>query len=247
MNRLAFAALAAFAAFAVGAGCEPSDDMLPANPGGGIGTGSQFVPDAPTSAGDDGGTTINGRVCLLLTNPQSLATCAASGAGNFTVKLGTAIATTTDDGSFSLMRPAITTGLVWLVTGTGIETSAIKFGAPTTLPVLDSLTYQDMLASTNAAIGAGNGALMVRVMRGGFPVANATVAAVPAADSGVYYDGPSSIEWQTDATGAYGVAWMPSITTGDVTLTITSGATNHMVLAQPVIQGAITFVVAAIP
>jgi hypothetical protein len=242
MTRLALAALVVQLA-----ACERASENLPPVPGGGGGTGSQFMPDADVGGGDDGGATINGRVCLLLTNPHSLATCAATGASNFTVTLGTAMATTLDDGSFTLMRPTTTTGLVWRVTANGIVTSAIKFGAPTTLPALDSLTYQDMLASTNASIGAGTGAVMVRVQSGNFPVANATVAAVPAPDSGTYYDGPSYLEWQPDATGNYGVAWLPSVATGNVQLTVTANQMNHVLAAQPVFQNAITFVVAEIP
>ena len=231
------------------AGCpkEPSEGF-PINPGGsGSGLGSSFTPDAPPESDGDGGTMINGRVCLLLASPHTLATCAASGAGNFTVKLGSNTTATADDGSFTMMRPAVTTNLVWLVSGTGIEKSAVKYGGSTTLPAIDTLAYQDMVASTNATIGAGTGAIMMRVTRQGFAVAGATVTTAPVSDSGIYYDGPDPTSWQQTETGTFGVAWAPSIDTGNANLTITDGSTNTTVMAQPVLADTITFVFAAIP
>jgi len=165
MKRLVLVALLA-------ACSKELSDGFPINPGGG-GSSTTHVPDAP-AASDDGGTMINGHVCLLLATPQSLATCAGTGAGNFTVTLGSATAATADDGSFTILRPAVITDLVWFVSGTGLEKSAIKFG-PTTLPAIDTVGYQEMLQSTNATIGAGTGAIMMRVTRAGFAVSDATV------------------------------------------------------------------------
>jgi hypothetical protein len=223
---------------------EPSDDY-PIQPGGG---GTSGTNRADAAVGHDGGsTTINGRVCLLLTNPHSLAMCATTGAAGLLVELGTATALTDDTGAFTLMRPAVTTGLVWRVAGTGVENAAIKFGTTTTLPVFDSNVYLDMLVSTNATIGAGTGALMMRATRGGFPITGATVAAQPLPDSEVYYDGPTELEWQQTATGAYGVAWIPSLGPANEMLTVTIGQTIAQLPPQPVFADTITFVLAEIP
>jgi len=228
-------------------GKEPSEGF-PINPGGTGGIGSSFMPDAAVP--EDASTTITGRVCLLLTDLQKLGTCAASGAGNFLVTLGAETTTTADDGTFTIMRPTATTGLVWSVTSTGtsanIKQSAIPFGTTTTLPALDAVEYENMVVAMNATIVTGSGALMVRITRAGVAVAGATVTTMPTSDSGILYDGPTDTEWQMTATGTSGVAWVPSITTGNATVVITSGQTQTSVTSQPVFAGVITFVFATI-
>ena len=224
---------------------KPPTEGFPVEPGGG-GMGSSFVPDAP-AASDDGSTLISGRVCLLLAAPHSLATCAATGAGNLTVTLGSSMVATADDGSFTMMRPAVTTNLVWRVSGAGVVPSAIKFGSVTTLPAIDEVSYDEMLVATQATVALGTGAMMTRVSRAGFGVSGATVVAQPAPDSEIYYDGADALSWETDATGTFGVAWLPSIATGNAMLTITSGAMQTVVSGQPVFAGTITFVFAEIP
>jgi hypothetical protein len=221
---------------------EPSEGF-PINPGG-TGTGGGTRVDGGMTG--DGGTTINGRVCLLLTNPHSLANCATAGAGNLSVTLGTATALTDDTGAFMIMRPMDALDLVWRVSGSSIEPSAIRFGT-TSLPAVDSIVYLDMLASTNATIGAGSGAVMLRLTSGGLPIQGATIVAQPAPDSEIYYDGPTEFEWQQTATGAYGVAWIPSIGTGNATLTVTADQTVVTLPTQPVFADTITFAFAEIP
>lgn len=238
MNRLVVLALLA----PLGACGKQSSDGYPVNPGGGGGVGSEFTPDAPV--GDDGGTSINGRVCMVA--PPSVITCAATGAGNLTVTLGTATTTTADDGSFTLTRPAITTGLVWRVSGTAIRAAAMKYSTATTIPAIDEDSYLTMLTATNATVGSNSGAVIARITRGGFAVAGAVVASQQA-DGQIYYDGPSITEWGLDATGAYGVAWVPSMLAGSATLTVTKDATQTMFAAQPVYADTVTFVLAEIP
>jgi len=232
-------------------GNEPSEGF-PINPGGPGGTGSSFMPDAFVPL--DVSTTITGRVCLMLTDLQKLATCAPSGAGGFLVTLGTESTASADDGTFTIKRPTATNGLVWSVTSTtttSVETkpSVIPFGTTTTLPALALSEYEDMVVATNATVVIGSGALMVRITHAGGPVLNATVTTMPVPDSaaGIFYDGPNDTSWQTTATGAFGVAWVPSITTGNASVTVHSGAVDTTFTGQPVFDGAVTFVFADLP
>jgi hypothetical protein len=237
--------LAALALLApLGACKEAPEENFPISPGGGSGTGGQFTPDAAVTG--DGGMTITGRVCLLIIDPQTLMTCAANGAGNITVTLGTSTALTADDGSFTIVRPADTTGLTWFVSGGGVQRSALAFGTLTTLPAIDANEYEIMLASINTIVGTGNGSIIMRVASGGFPVQGATVA-ISTAQSGIFYDGPSDVEWQTLATGPAGVAWAPSVTAGTASAVITVGATQTNVTGIQVFPDTVTFTFPVLP
>jgi hypothetical protein len=227
------------------AACEKAPDPYPINPGGSGGTGTATMPDAPVF--NDASSTITGRVCLLLTTPQSLTGCAASTAGGITVTLGTESTTTADDGSFTLMRPASTTDLYWYVSASDLKTSVIKYGSTTTLPSITTNDYDEMVTALNATVSTGQGALMTRITRMGSAVSGATVAALPAGDSIPYYDEPGVPGWQTQQTGSYGVAWLPSLPTGSVQLTVTSNAMQKSFAGNLVVANAITFVVAEIP
>ena len=220
------------------------DNIVPGGGGGGT-TGSR--PDAPTSDGADASTTISGHVCLLLTNQQTLTSCATTGAGNLTVTLGTATATTADDGAFTLMRPASTTGLNYIVTGTDLKTSVVPFSSTvTSLPAINSAAY-DLMAMQNNAANSGSGVIMVQVKRGGAIVSGAIVDTQTTPDSPVLYDSGDPQAWNTDATHTYGVAWVPGVSGMSVTLTVTSNATPNMFTNIPLVAGAITYVFAEIP
>jgi len=222
------------------------DNIVPGGGGGGT-TGSR--PDAPTSDGADASTTISGHVCLLLTNQQTLTSCATTGAGNLTVTLGTATAMTADDGAFTLTRPASTTGLNYLVTGTNLKTSLVPFSSTiTSLPAINTADYEAMTVANNTANpGTTSGALFVQIKRGTSIVTGATVESQPAADAVVLYDGTTSATWTTTATSTYGVAWLSSISATSTTLTVTSNSTPTMFANIPLQNGAITYVFAEIP
>lgn len=241
MKRLAAVILVAH----LGA-CETPSDPYPITPGGGGGgTGTGTKPDAAVDGYDgDGGGMITGRVCLLGTNPHRLGACAASGAGGNTVELGTATATTADDGTFVLTPIESTTDAMWIVSGANIKSSAIQFSSTKTIPVFDLAVYELMLGSLNIVEGTGNGALMTRITRAGARVADATIAVQPTADSVPYYDGVSETDWQDVATGAYGVAWIPSIQAGGVSVTVTADETSKVVTGNQVRADTITFVYA---
>lgn len=228
------------------AACSKESEMLPIDPGGGgTGTGSGFRPDASMQGGD-ASPFITGRVCFVLANLRNPTTC-SSDAGEFTVRLGSAMTQTAADGTFTLMRPANTTGLVWLVSRGDAITSAIKFGGTTTLPALDAIAYQEMIAAMQPVIADGDGALIVRTTKAGVAVTGATVDTVPPPTSAVYYDGASDVAWETDATGTIGVAWIPSQPVGSANITITAGQAMTTSNAQPVFSDTITFVFAEIP
>jgi hypothetical protein len=229
------------------AACSKESEMLPIDPGGGgTGTGSGFRPDA-SMPGGDASPFITGRVCYVANDLRAFNGCATTGAAEFTVQLGTDMVQTAADGTFTMMRPAITTGLTWIVSRDDTVTSRIKFGGTTTLPALDAIAYDQMLQATNVAIANNSGGMMVRVTRTGAPVVGATVAAQPVPDAGPFYDGPSELEWELDSTGAFGVAWLPSTPVGTSQLTITSGMMNTTVTGHSVAADALTFVFAEIP
>jgi hypothetical protein len=240
----------AILAFALGACQGDEGSGFPNQPGGPGGSSGQMRPDAAGGGGGDADQLITGRVCLLVENPQTLATCAASGVGGLTVALDGATALTADDGTFTIARPSGTVGLVWQVSGADLVTSVMKFGATgamPTLPAMPRVVYEQMIAAVNPPLGAGSGALMTRITRAGFAVSGATATTRPPPDSITFYDGTSAIDWRTDATGANGVAWIPSIGPGTVELVVTSNATDTVLANVPVVAEAITFVFAEIP
>jgi hypothetical protein len=239
----------AFLILALGACQEDKGSGVPSQPGGPGGSSGQTRPDAG-GGGGDADLLITGRVCLLVDNPQTLSTCAASGVAGLTVALDGATALTADDGTFTIARPSGTVGLVWQVSGTDLVTSVMKFGAMgamPTLPAMPRVVYEQMIVAVNPPLGAGSGALMTRITRSGFAVSGATVTTRPPTDSITFYDGTSAIDWRTDATGSSGVAWIPSIVPGTAELIVTANATDTVFTNIPVVADAITFVFAEIP
>lgn len=227
----------------VAAGCGGDDgNHFPVNPGGG-GSGSSTLPDAGTDAGE--GTTIAGRACLL-GDPRALTTCASTGADGLTVTLGDKTALTTVDGSFVIDRPT-GTGLVWRVSGTGVESSAMPQATSKNIPVISSLLYGDMLASTNAIVAAGDGAIIMRVATAGTGVAGVIATPSPQPDSLVYYDGASATDWRFDSTGAFGIVWVPSILAGTASVALAHGSAQSTVVNIAVYANTISFAFAAAP
>lgn len=227
-------------------GAEDSGGGYPINPGGG-GSGSGSGSHVDGGRGDDGGsTTINGRVCVL-TTALDLSSCASTGAGGLTVTLANATATTSADGSFTLTRTGTTAGLMWVVTGTTIKRTAVRYASTTTIPVFTLTKYEEMVSAMQATETSGQGALIARISRAGSPVSGATVAVQPTPDSLIYYDGSSASDWQTGMTGAAGLAWIPSIPVSGIDLTITAGSTPTTITGDPVFNASVTFVLAELP
>jgi hypothetical protein len=232
------------AALLLVAACKQDPDKLPIIPGGGGPGGNGNAPDAAVD-GSDGGA-FDGRVCLA-SDPRDLFNCAAMGAGNVTVTLGSATAITADDGSFSIMPPA-STNLEWHASGTAIVTSVMAFGTLAKIPALSLNTFNDLLDSNGVLQNTGQGSIMITLVHGGVSVVGATVAATPPSSFDVFYDAGTATTWGTTATGAHGVAWIASEPVGAVDLTVTpSAGSASIVPAVPVEDGAITFVTAEVP
>lgn len=229
------------------AACGGDDsEWLPIVPGSGPGTGGSTMRDAavgPFDAPD----VITGRACLLL-DARAPTTCAATGAGGLVVALGDQQATTADDGAFSILHPG-GTDLVWRVSGDGVEPSALRFDSATatTVPVMDSIVYGEMVAAMNAIVSAGAGGIIARLATGGVPRAGLVVTSSPLPDSEIYYDGLGVADWELVATGPSGVTWISSIMPGTASLTVDTGTELTTVSSIPVFADTITFVFAEIP
>ncbi len=214
---------------------------FPIMPSGG-GGGSSSRPDAAVDGGDgDANMTIAGRVCLI-NDVRAPATCASTGADGFTVNLGTAQATTAANGAFTLTRPT-GSNLVWRVSGgTTIVPSALEYAISTSspsIPAIDRVLYEEMLASTGAAVATGAGAVIVRAARNDTPVAGLAAASSPA--SVVYYDGATPTDWELDITGTNGIAWIPTLPEGTASVTFDDGSATSTATDIPVFADTVTF------
>jgi hypothetical protein len=226
-------------------GCkEDGGSRFPIMPGNG-GQGSAMDMADAAVEGDASTTELTGRVCLL-SDARDPSTCAATGANGFTVTLGTQTVTTGADGSFTMMRPS-GTGLVWFVSGTGIEPSAMRLASGTTIPAISSLLYGDMIAGMSAIVSTDTGAVIARLQRGGDPLTGAVAIPSPVPDSETYYDGAGVTAWDFDATGPFGVVWISAIAPGTASLALDTGSFQATVGGIPVYAGTITFELAEIP
>lgn len=229
---------------ALGAACGEDGSDYPIIPGGGGPPSGTGFPDA--GAEGDASSVINGRVCVIA-DPRSLTSpCATSGAEDLTVTLGSQTANTAANGAFVITRPP-GSGLVWRVSGAGIEPSALPLASSITIPALASTVYTDMLAATNAIVIGGNGVIIAQVGRMGTPTAGITALATPQPDSEVYYDGASVTEWEVDATGASGIIWIPSLPTGSASLALDSGTAQATITNIQVFADTISFAFGTAP
>ncbi len=230
--------------------CKDDIEMFPVNPGGGGGgTGGTGFVDAGMPDGDgDAGNTIAARVCLL-NDARDPTSCANTGAENLMVTLGTFTATTAADGSFSIMRPS-GSNLVWIVTGTAIQPSAMSFGTLTLIPAVEVGLYGQMVSAANVTPIAGDGAIIAQVKRGTTPVTGLVATTVPDADTAAFYDGNTPENWDPNVSGGLGMVWVPGVPTasaGSAQLLLAEGTTVHTIQGIPVFDSTVTFVFAAIP
>ena len=224
------------------AACHDDVEMYPIGPGG-YGPGGGTMPDAAIGDDSGGGSTINGRVCLI-NDARNPTTCASSGAADLTVTLGSGTAMTSADGSFTIAK-ATGTGLVWRVSGATIQPSAMQVSTVATIPAISTLLFEDMVTTNQAIIPEGTGSIVARFTMSGSGVSNLIAATSPDAGQ-IFYDGPSATVWDTTATGPFGAIWAPGLATGAATLTV-SGSADTSVTGIPVYADTVTFVLAEIP
>lgn len=233
------------------AACRGDDiELYPnVNPGGG-GLSGGFGTGTDASSGDgDSGVPISGKVCLITDARSPTTNCAASGAGDLTVTLGTRMATTMADGSFTIF---VNTGSsnVWRVTGTGIVASAMTFGGGNNIPALTTQVYTDMIsANPTAAVPAGSGSIIAKLSNSGGALVGATATTAPPTAGAVLYDGADNVNWSTTSTGTLGVVWAPGITPGTTTsMTVTTALqVQQQLTGIPVFADTITYVFANVP
>lgn len=176
-----------------------------------------------------------GRVCLL-TDVRDFQTCASTGAGGLTVRLGTSTTTTGDDGSFTIVGQS-GSGLVWRITGANIVSSFEPL-ADYFIPAITKTDYDAMRAGASPVVTTrpGEGAMMVFVSRNGMGVAAETATTDPEGFYKPYYDGSTEFAWQQAATGTFGIVWVPGLDVGSATIDV-GGET----VTGPIFDGGVTF------
>jgi len=225
--------------------CRNSDETFPVSPGGAGPGGSHLGVDAATDSGD-GGANFVGRVCVISDPRLPTTGCATTGVAGFLVTLGLNTATTVDDGTFAIQATAATNA-VWTVTGgTTIIPTVAPFTASPIIPAVLATAFAELEGANGVVPSAGNGAVFVRVLQNGTPVAGATAIATGMQQYPPFYDPPSGEQWLTTATGSFGVAWLPGVLAGTQAVTVTPPlSTATLTLSNvPVVEGALTFVTA---
>lgn len=229
------------------AGCPASGDDYPVVPGGPSHPSTPMV-DAPPgdSAVTDGGA-IAGRVCLTTDLRKPATGCAATGAAGISVVLGTAMTTTSADGSFTILPPQ-GTGLVWRVSGENLVPSVIPLTTSTILPIVSDQTYLDLSGGNSVIVNSGEGSIVLYVVAAGAPLPGTTVTSNPVASYPALGDRTTASNWVAGATGPLGVSWIPGIIAGPARLTVTPPPDADVISVDvPVVDGAITFATVVVP
>lgn len=229
------------------AACKTSEDF-PVVPGG-PGSGTSGTRDAPGGEPEDALATIAGRVCVQ-TDLRSATGCEAAGVDGVRVDLGDRYAVAGPDGGFTIERPR-ELEVAWRVSGAGGEvgivmTALAPLGGSALLRTVAVLDYEQLLLENGVPASPDFGSIVLRVTQAGAPKPAAAAATEPPAPF-VLYDGASSLIWDTDATGASGVVWIPQAELGEVTVTITALGVPPTGVTVPVEGGAITYATVALP
>jgi hypothetical protein len=222
---------------AVVAGCPAEGDDFPINPGGGGGAGGNGGRDAATDS-DDSGTNLTGRVCLVSDLRRPTTGCSTTDAGDITVTLGTKLAITNADGTFTIETPS-GSNLVWHASGTTIVTSAMPFAAEFVIPAITVDDYADLLISNGVLLTPGQGSIVARVVRGTVAVTGAIASVIPAPAFAPFYDGSSSAVWDRDSTGQFGTIWITGAAGGATTMQVSNVSSTQIVEDQAITFGTI--------
>jgi hypothetical protein len=235
----------ALLAVVVVGGCRASDMDYPVGGGGGGGGGGTHLLDAAIGDGAGSGSALAATACVL-TDPRDPASCQGSGELGLTVALGASTATTADDGSFTIARPA-GTHLTWQVTGSTVVTSVTPYAAQTRIPVMSMAMLVQLQGDNGVQPIAGTGALLIRIVRNGLPVTGESATVVPDAAQGIFYDGATASSWTQSATGTYGTIYLAGIASGAASVTLHGGGNvQGTISAIPISDGGVTFVIAEV-
>jgi hypothetical protein len=212
------------------------DDDYPVLPGHGSG-----VPGQTSGA-------LSGRVCLIMADPRSLATCADTGADNLTVSLGGVTTLTAANGGFTLVPPA-GSNLAFTVTGPSIMTSSQVFSPTNVIPAINADLFEEVLAANGIVLTPGSGSIFGSVFARGVPAAGITAASTPSPTFGPFFDGTTPTSFTLDATGARGVVFLPGVTVGPASVRFSDLASESETTVDgiQVVDGGITFVDAVLP
>jgi len=229
----------------VAASCKTAMDY-PVGGGGGGGGGNSLGVDAASMGSGSGSGSAVVRACVL-TDPRDLTSCRGSGVAGLTVSLGSATATTADDGTFTIDSPT-GTNVEWDVTGSTVVQSVTQYAGQAKISVMDATMLGDLQGANGVTPAAGTGALMMRIARNGAGVMGETVVAVPANDPyGTYYDGATASSWTQSGTGTFGTAYLPGIPVGTTSVRLSAGGTVQATIsAIPIADGGVTFVIAEV-
>jgi hypothetical protein len=189
----------------------------------------------------------------VLADPQILDACSIKGGGGLTVAMGTATATTTADGSFTI-EPDATTNIATTpisVTGPGVVASQTSVHGSNIVPVMSNDLFNQMVLATGITTESNAGAILATIdTNAGLAASGVTASANPALAVGPFFDSTGTSPWTLDATGARGVAFFPNVSTaGPTTLTFSNAATGGETTIDgvQVVDGGITYVDATLP
>ena len=222
-------------------GCKEYEDFPPlGGGGGGTSGGTDAVQDAETDAPTDA-VLVTGRVCVVA-DLRQLTVCAPDNSDDIAVDLGTAHGNTGPDGTFMIDLPA-GTGLTWKVSHPDFMTAISEFGTSLTLNTMRANDFTELLNDNGVILTAGqSSSVVVQVLdASNAPIAGVTAGATPAAQFQTRYDGNSAATWDQDATGAFGVAWLPGTIGTSTQVTVTPPTGTPVTLTLPLLPDAITF------
>ena len=220
-------------------------DDFPIDPGGGGVVGEQLDGSTLDAFDPDAVMQLAGRVCVVR-DLRALSTCAMSGAGGITVKLGTRTATTMDDGKFTMMTPS-GTNLVWRASGAAIVPSVMPFGPSTTIPAIGVEDFNELQNANSVVLTPGEGTIIARVVRNTTPQSGATASTAPLAQFPTKYDGPTALAWTELATSTAGTVWIPGAAIGTASFTVSPATGDDVTEDVRVEDQAITYVTIDLP
>ena len=238
MRRLALALLAA---------CQTEHPDNPLEPGGPGGGGSMVPPhgDAGTDGGD-GGAGIAARVCLVKDLRFPASGCANTGADGITVTLGTRTATTDATGAFTIETP-LGSNLTWHAARADLITSAVPFSGDLVIPAITADDYNTLLTDNGVLLSQGQGSLVLRIVEAGVLLAGAKATIAPVSQFATFYDTNDKTQWDQNATGPAGVAWITGEAAGAATVTITPPSGSAQQASFSVEDLGITFATVEFP